>query len=86
MTETGIINGNAPYLYGEKLKAYLTRGAKPLPVLSDYPNPALGWGFCACGTVCRVVQSHLPGWIQINIQKTNRKNLQLISRTFLHII
>ncbi len=44
LMEWGIINGNDPYLYGEKLKAFLIRGAKPLPVLSDYPNQALGWG------------------------------------------
>lgn len=38
----GIINGNDPYLYGEKMKAYLIRGARHLPVLQEYPNPQLG--------------------------------------------
>ena len=28
LTATGIVNGNDPYLYGEKLKAYLIGGAK----------------------------------------------------------
>ena len=33
LMEWGIVNGNDPYLYGEKVKAYLRRGARPLPGL-----------------------------------------------------
>lgn len=44
LMEYGIINGNDPYLYGEKVKAYLLRGARELPVLSSYPNRILGYG------------------------------------------
>lgn len=44
MMEWGIIRGNDFYLYGEKLKAYLIRGAKKLPGLEVYPNPQVGWG------------------------------------------
>lgn len=44
LMEWGIVNGNDRYLYGEKLKAYLIRGARQLPVLREYPNPQLGWG------------------------------------------
>ncbi len=44
LTPKGIVEGNDPYLYGEKVKAYLIRGAKHLPILQEYPNPALGWG------------------------------------------
>ena len=44
MMEWGIIRGNDPYLYGEKLKAYLRRGARPLPGFSVYPNPQVGYG------------------------------------------
>lgn len=40
----GIVEGNDPYLYGEKAKAYLLRGARHLPILKEYPNPSLGWG------------------------------------------
>lgn len=48
----GIINGNDPYLYGEKMKAYLIRGARHLPVLQEYPNPQLGWGvLCAADSL-----------------------------------
>jgi hypothetical protein len=40
----GIQNGNDPFLYGEKLKAYLRRGARKLPAFVEYPNPQVGWG------------------------------------------
>jgi subtilisin family serine protease len=40
----GILNRNDSFLYGEKLKAYLRRGARKLPAFSDYPNPQVGWG------------------------------------------
>lgn len=44
MMQWGIINGNDPFLYGEKIKAYLIRGARPIDLLREYPNPLLGWG------------------------------------------
>ncbi len=31
LMEWGIVKGNDPYLYGEKVKAYLRKGARPLP-------------------------------------------------------
>ena len=40
----GIVNGNDPYLYGEKVKAYLRKGARPLPGVEEYPNEEVGWG------------------------------------------
>lgn len=44
LMQWGIIDGNDPYLYGEKLKAYLIRGAKHLPGFGTYPNPQIGYG------------------------------------------
>lgn len=44
LMEWGIIKGNDPYLYGEKLKAYLRRGAKPIRGEERYPNDKVGWG------------------------------------------
>ena len=44
LMEWGIIKGNDPYLYGEKVKAYLRRGARPLPEYKQYPNYEVGWG------------------------------------------
>ena len=36
--------GNDLYLYGEKTKAYLIKGARALSEFSFYPNPLVGWG------------------------------------------
>ena len=44
LMQYGIIEGRDPYLYGEKIKAYLIRGARQLPILQSYPNPSLGYG------------------------------------------
>lgn len=51
MMEWGIVRGNDAYLYGEKLKAYLIRGARRDISLARgtaggtaWPNPQLGWG------------------------------------------
>ena len=44
MMEWGILRGNDPFLYGEKLKAYLIAGAKPIASESEYPNRRVGWG------------------------------------------
>lgn len=51
MMEWGIVRGNDPYLYGEKVKAYLMKGARPLrgePV----PSKRQGWGaLCLRGSI-----------------------------------
>ena len=44
MMQWGMIEGNDPFLYGEKLKAYLHKGARALLAFPDTPNPATGWG------------------------------------------
>ena len=44
LMEWGIEKGNDPYLYGEKLKAYLRKGAKKLRGETDYPNERVGYG------------------------------------------
>ncbi|MBR4026084.1 MAG: S8 family serine peptidase, partial [Lachnospiraceae bacterium] len=44
LMQWGIINGNDLYLYGDKLKAYLINGTKPLAGFSEFPNPQIGWG------------------------------------------
>lgn len=44
LMEWGITNGNDPYMYGEKVRAYLLAGASRLPIEPLYPNPILGYG------------------------------------------
>lgn len=44
LMQWGIIQGNDPYLYGEKIKAYLIKGARRLPGYEKWPNESLGYG------------------------------------------
>lgn len=44
MMEWGIVKGNDLYLYGEKAKAYLHKGARQLPYLPETPNELSGYG------------------------------------------
>ena len=54
MMEWGIVRGEDPFLYGEKVKAYLRRGAKPIRGERVYPNEKVGYG-----AIC--VENSLPG-------------------------
>lgn len=44
MMQWGIVDGRDPFLYGEKIKAYLRQGARKLPGMGEYPNPQVGYG------------------------------------------
>ncbi|MGN0395931.1 MAG: S8 family peptidase [Coprococcus sp.] len=44
LMEWGILQGNDAFLYGEKLKAALIRGARQLAITDVYPNEYIGWG------------------------------------------
>lgn len=46
----GMVEGNDPYLYGEKMRAFLIGNARPLSETGVYPNNREGWGrLCAKG-------------------------------------
>ena len=42
LMEWGIVRGNDAFLYGNKIKAYLRRGARELPGFSQIPNARVG--------------------------------------------
>lgn len=44
LMQWGITDGNDPFLYGEKVKAYIINGARKLPGYKFWPNPYLGYG------------------------------------------
>ena len=44
LMEWGIVLGNDPFLFGNKVKAYLRRGARALPGFSVLPNYEVGYG------------------------------------------
>ena len=54
LMEYGIVNGNDPYLYGEKVRASLIRGARKLPFQERQPPPLVGWGaLCVADSIPR---------------------------------
>ncbi len=53
LMQYGVVDGEDPFLYGEKVKAYLQRGARPLPGFREYPNNQVGYG-----SIC--VENSLP--------------------------
>ena len=55
MMEWGIVQGNDLFLYNQRVKAFLCRGAARSPYLS-YPNPQWGYGrLNLCGTMNELV-------------------------------
>ena len=44
LMQWGIIDGNDPFLYGEKVKAYFQRGARRILGFEEYPNQVVGYG------------------------------------------
>lgn len=44
LMQYGIVDGKDPYLYGEKIRAALIRGARKLPFQESQPSPLVGWG------------------------------------------
>ena len=44
LMDWGIIRGNDPFLYGQKVKSYLISGARPLPGIEAYPDRRVGYG------------------------------------------
>ena len=54
LMEWGIVRGNDPFLYGEKVKAYLRKGARTLRGEREVPNDRVGFG-----ALC--VEDSLPG-------------------------
>ena len=55
LMQYGITDGNDPYLYGEKVKAYLRRGAAPLPGIRAYPDERVGYGaLCTAQSIPKI--------------------------------
>lgn len=52
LMEYGITKGNDPFMYGEKLKEYLIKGARKLPGSDSIPNEKIGWGaLCVASSI-----------------------------------
>lgn len=56
LMQWGIVLGNDPSLYGQKIKAYLQKGARPLNSETLYPNPRTGYGTLCLYNSFRLLQ------------------------------
>ena len=54
LMQWGIVNGNDPYLFGEKIRASLIKGARVLSFQQSVPSPLVGWGaLCVADSIPR---------------------------------
>ncbi len=87
LMEWGIIRGNDRFLYGQRLKAYLLKGAKRLDA-RNYPNPDFGYG-----TLCfarsfetALLNEDVSDEIDVMAQSTEDCDLIRDSEQFLDLI
>ncbi|WP_202117455.1 S8 family serine peptidase [Clostridium chromiireducens] len=91
MMQWGIIQRNDPYLFGQRLKYYLIKGAKRRRIDVTYPNPLWGYGEVCAFNSLKLLQNDLSSIltrryisnkdiqvININLSKYNilRKNIK----------
>ena len=78
MMQWGIVNGNDPYLYGERLKYFLMLGAKKGRRDISYPDPSWGYGeLCLRNSFNILSQTLGVGFRDINIEKRQNNNLDI---------
>ena len=55
LAEWGIVNGNDRFLYGQRVKAFLGKGARREAGVA-YPNPTWGYGFLCIGDTLGILE------------------------------
>lgn len=79
LMEWGIIKGNDPYLFGQRLKYYLVKGAKRKRVNLNYPNNTWGYGeVCALNTF-KLIEDEINSIIRSEFREGEIENVQNIS-------
>jgi minor extracellular serine protease Vpr len=79
MMQWGIINGNDPYLFGQRLKYYLLRGAQRRRTDVTYPNPSWGYGEVCAFNSFRSLASDLGNIL--TGRSINPRNLEVTNTT-----
>ncbi len=64
MMEWGIVNGNDIFLYGERIKAFLKKGARRKFTI-DYPNPIWGYGTLCLNSSMDLLDEYKKGGITL---------------------
>lgn len=73
LMEWGIVQGNDPFLYGEKVKAYLQKSAQRNEALRIYPNREWGYGALCLNNVFQGIGSVLES---VHIKNSNQENIE----------
>ena len=73
--EWGIVKGNDPYLFGQRLKYYLVKGANRIRTDIEYPNPL--WGY---GTICAFDSLEVISDILNSISSISNRSIDNVSR------
>lgn len=68
MMQWGIVNRNAPFLYGERIKAFLRLGAKRDAQIS-YPNTSFGYGTLCLGNTIAYLERYKWGGFSIWLRR-----------------
>jgi len=64
MMQWGIVNNNDPFLYGERIKAFLRLGATRTKNVV-YPNPSFGYGTLCLNRTMEYLQQYKYGGMPI---------------------
>lgn len=64
MMEWGIVRGNDPFLYGQRVKAFLQKGARRERAL-PFPNPLWGYGTLCLNDTMELLTQYVRGGISI---------------------
>ena len=74
--EWGIIKGNDPYLFGQRLKYYLVKGARRKNINLDYPNIIWGYGEVCALDAFKVIDEELQSVIRKDFFYSESKNIK----------
>ncbi|NFG61030.1 peptidase S8 [Clostridium botulinum] len=74
LLQWGIVKGNDPFLYGDRLKYYLSKGAKRDRTEVLYPDP--NWGY---GIVCAYDSLNLLKLANVRGENTSKNNMDNIT-------
>ena len=72
-SEWGVVKGNDPYLYGQRLKYYLVMGANRKRTDVQYPNPLWGYGSICAFDSMKILEN------SINLILAGRNHRQLLT-------
>ncbi|KJZ84681.1 subtilase family protein [Clostridium sp. IBUN22A] len=81
--EWGIIKGNNPYLFGQRLKYYLVKGAQRSRSDISYPNPSWGYGTICANESFFILENDLNILMSRNLNRDNELGIESSSNNYM---